>query len=85
MSNNLNVVDSMVADAAMTEEEGFKDNVVVEDSLSQNRSSVPPWDDEDEVMFEIHSNRIDTVKFIKVRVSINGRDVTVLSSENSSH
>jgi hypothetical protein len=28
----LNVGDSMVADAAMTEVEGFKDNVIVEDS-----------------------------------------------------
>ena len=34
---------------------------------SQNRSSVPPRDDEDEFMFEIHPNRIDTVKFINAQ------------------
>ena len=64
-----------------TQREGFKNRY----HNSQNRSSVPPRDEENDFMFEIHSNRIDTVKFIKVRVSINGRDVTVLSSENSSH
>ena len=34
---------------------------------SQNRSSVPPRDDEDDFMFEIHPNRIDTVKFINAQ------------------
>ena len=34
---------------------------------SQNRSSVPPRDEEDDFMFEIHPNRIDTVKFINAQ------------------
>ena len=34
---------------------------------SQNRSFVPPRDDEDDFMFEIHPNRIDTVKFINAQ------------------
>ena len=34
---------------------------------NQPRSSVPPRDEEDDFLFEIHPNRIDTVKFINAQ------------------
>ena len=34
---------------------------------NQPRSSVPPRDEEDDFLFEIHPNRIDSVKFINAQ------------------